>query len=373
MIKEQNEINIENGNEKKDINKEKNIKEDENLEKKEDINHNTAIKEEKDIKEEINIDIKNEDNIVNENNIKELQSEIKDKSKKSNLDENNNNENKDKERININEESDEYNNINENYQNIIQIESNQNEEKNDGVESIQNDKNASEKLSFIPIYIYSAKTIEINSVPVLIYFIKGKLVHKEIIRTFNDFEVFHQCLLNAWPCISIPGLSFKQTLSVPNSSTRMPEMKTKLLNHFFKKLSESKELLSCEETKMFLSQDKNFNIKLSDMKKDYSYKQISEKYFKIFTDYVEDKKITDEKEIFIKNNIKLLDITYKKLNDVGKTIENEIYNIKKEQNSLDFVTNMFIDLEKSIPNSKNCFQDVKDIVKPLKSVSIIIK
>ena len=71
--------------------------------------------------------------------------------------------------------------------------------------------------------------------------------------------------------------------------------------------------------------------------------------------------------------MKLLEITYKKLVDVGKTIENEIYNIKKEQSSLDFVTNMFLDLEKSLPNQSNYLTDIKNISKPLKSVSINIK
>ena len=362
MTSEENENNIENESKEKDINEEENFDGNNN------INENN-IYEEKEIKENDNEDIKNNDNIIKEGSIQEESNEIKEKSE-DNI-QNENNDNEEKEIIKINEESKEINKINENNENKIQIESNQSEDMKDNNKLIQNDR--LDKFSNIPIYIYSVKKIEINSVPVLIYIIRGKLIHKEIIRTFNDFEIFHQSLLKAWPCISIPGLSFKQTMSVPNSTTRFSEMKTKLLNHFFKKISESKELLNCEETKTFLSQDKNFNIKLSDMKKDYSFKEISEKYFKTFTDFIEDKNITDEKESFIKKNIKLLEITYKKLINVGKTIENEIYNINKEQSSLDFITNMLLDLEKSLPNSKKCFSDVKNVVKPLKSVSILIK
>ena len=174
-----------------------------------------------------------------------------------------------------------------------------------------------------------------------------------------------------WPCICVPRLSFKQ--SSGSSSISFPDVKTKLLNHFFKKLSESKELLNCEATKIFLSQDKNYNIKLSNMKMNKNnYKEISERYLKIFTDYEVDKKKIDEKEVFIKKFIKLLEVTYKRMKEIGKTIENEIFNIRKEQDSLDFVTEMFLDLEKSMPNPKKYLHDINDVVNPLKSVSKII-
>ena len=40
----------------------------------------------------------------------------------------------------------------------------------------------SEKLQNIPVYVHSVKNIEIDSHQMLIYFIKGKLVQKEILR-----------------------------------------------------------------------------------------------------------------------------------------------------------------------------------------------
>ena len=317
-------------------------------------------KEENKIKEEENNNIEKK-NIENNNNIQiniNLNNiiNISDKNEKK---DGNKNEGKsvDDNLININKE----------------IENKNNNEKNEIQKLLYSDtldlnkqkliiKN-SEKLKNIPIFIHSAKTIEINNVPVLIYFIRGKLVNKEILRTFNDFDLFYQSLTDMWPCICVPGLAFKQSTPSINTAIRFPEIKTKLLNHFFKKLAESNQLLNCEVTQIFLSQDKNFSLKLTSIKID-NYKEISERYINSFTEK------TDEKELFIKRFMKLLEITYKKLVDVGKTIENEIYNIKKEQSSLDFVTTMFLDLEKSLPNPSNYLSDIKNISKPLKSVSI---
>ena len=281
-----------------------------------------------------------------------------------------NNENNNLFNININLNLNNQSKINENEQNLKTEEKDNNNKIQEKKINKNKMENRQEKIANIPVYINSAKSLEINQTQVLIYFIRGKLVHKEILRTFNDFELFHQTLLDMWPCICVPRLSFKQ--SSGSSSISFPDVKTKLLNHFFKKLSESKELLNCEATKIFLSQDKNYNIKLSNMKMNKNnYKEISERYLKIFTDYEVDKKKIDEKEVFIKKFIKLLEVTYKRMKEIGKTIENEIFNIRKEQDSLDFVTEMFLDLEKSMPNPKKYLHDINDVVNPLKSVSKI--
>lgn len=326
--------------------------------------------EEEENKQENEKENNNEEDNQNDNN------EIKNLEQK-NIRDNNNIINTTNENINQNENIINENTKNENNNNNILINTNKESQiKEEKSQDIQTDKNIfeknSDKLLNIPIYIYSAKTIEINSVSILIYFIKGKLVKKEILRTFDDFDLLHQVLSTTWPCLFIPGLAFKESSSSSKTSNKFPEIKTKLLNHFLKKLSESKPLLNCDATKIFLSQDKNFSMKLSQLNTSNNYKEISERYFKIFTDYIEDKKIIDEKEANIKKFIKLLDITYKKLEEVGKTIENEIYNIKNEQNSLDFVTKMFLDLEKSIPNSQNYLTNINVVVKPFKSVSLYI-
>lgn len=332
-------------------NENKEIKEENNIEKDQDSNEIIEINniQNDENKEEI-IEIKNDNNIMEGNNFE---------------DENNfKEENEIQEKKNTEED-------NENKNIIISESENLNEKEN----QIKTDKNnlekTSEKLKNVPVYIQCAKKIEINNIPVLIYFIKGKLVQKEIIRSYNDFEIFHQSLVNMWPCICIPDLPFKQTISETKPPFIFPEIKMKLLNHFFKKLSESNELLTSESTKIFLCQDKNFTIKLFDLKAN-DYKEISERYLKVFTYYVEDQKITKEKESFINRFFKLLDISLKKLNEIGFSIETEIYNIKREQNAIEFVNTMFIDLEKSIPNTKRKLATINDVVKPLKSVSIYL-
>ena len=355
-----------------------------------DLLQNKIIIKEEDNKEDNNLQEENnqEENNHPDNNIINININTND-NKNSNLNANNiqeENKNEKKEgilnnnliNISINFNSKSNINKNENENNLNSDSEPKEEKEKEKEKIIQENQNKiiqidkiQEKLSNIPVYINSAKSLEINSVPVLIYFIRGKLVRKEILRTFHDFEIFHQTLLDTWPCICIPRLPFKQSIPAINSTIRFPEVKTKLLNHFFKKLSESKELLNCEATKIFLGQDKNYNTKLSNLKLNNNYKEISERYFKIFTDYIEDKKITDEKESFIKKFTKLLDVTYKKLVEIGNTIENEIFNIKKEQNSLDFVTTMFLDLEKSIPSQKKYLTNINDVVNPLKSVSKI--
>jgi len=349
-------------NEDNNNNKEQN----DNIEEKNDAESN-------DNKDDINIKEENENNNIIENNNIQKENIIQEDSiskeeKKIEEEENMNNLN-----ININLKQKE--NISEDNQINIQLDSSNKEEeiKEEKQKENQNNKaiinKPSEKLQNIPVYVHSVKNIEIDSHQMLIYFIKGKLVQKEILRTFNDFELFNQTLLDMWPCISIPGIYLKEESQNSNSNIRILEIKTKLLNHFFKKLSESKELLYCQATKIFLSQDKNMTKKLSNISSNINYKEISERYYKTFTYYVEDIKITKEKETFINRFIKLLEVTLKRLNEVGKTIENEIHNIKKEQNSLDFVTSMFIDLEKSMPNKKKCLTNINNTVKPLKSVS----
>ena len=353
---------------------------------------NNKIEEENNKKEEGKNKIEEENNKIEEENNKIEEDKNKIEEDKNKIEEENNkieeaknNEGKqdlgDEKDGNINENNNLFNiNINLNAQSNINInksEQNLKKEEIDNNNNIQEKQNNQEnkiaknqdKFANIPVYINSAKTLEINQMHVLIYFIRGKLVHKEILRTFNDFELYHQTLLDMWPCICVPRLSFKQ--SSGSSSISFPDVKTKLLNHFFKKLSESKELLNCEATKIFLGQDKNYNIKLSNLKMNNNYKEISERYFKIFTDYEVDKKKIDEKEIFIQKFIKLLEATYKRVVEIGKTIENEIFNIKKERDSLDFVTKMFLDLEKSMPNPKKYLNDINDVVNPLKSVSKI--
>ena len=348
-----------------------------NKEEENKINNDEKKVEEKNINEAENSqEEKKETNIISDTYIDS--NEIKKEDKKdeiNNVNEEKNNENEKKEeeeknKINVN--SEEKDNKIEKGSNNPQSKSNKNEGKKEPDKDDKKNKIINEKLKNVPVYIHSAKTIEINSVPVLIFFIKGKLLQKEIIRTYADFDIYRSVLESLWPCLSVPLLPFKENIYDGDDKTplRYTEVKTKLLNHFFRKLCESKELLLCDATKIFLSPDKNFAIRLSYLKPK-SYVELSSKYSKLFKQYIVEKKILDEKEAYVKRFLKLLDVTLKHLNEVGFSIENEISNIRREQTTLDYVSSMFIDLEKSIPNAKKQLTNIGEVAKPLKSVSYI--
>ena len=350
IIKEEEENKIKNDEQKVE---ERNINEVENI--KEENKETNAVS---DTNIDIN-EIKKEDIMDEINTIKE---ENKESEKKEEI--------KEEEKNKINEVSEEKDNKNEKRKNNLQSKSDKNEGKKEQTKDDKKSKIISEKLQNVPVYIHSAKTIEINSVPVLIFFIKGKLVQKEIIRTYADFDIYRQVLVSLWPCLSVPLLPFKENIYDGDDKTplRYTEVKTKLLNHFLRKLCESKELLLCDSTKIFLSNDKNFAIRLSYLKPKI-YFELSKKYSSLFKQYIVEKKVSDEKEAYVTRFLKLLDVTLKHLNEVGFSIENEISNIRREQDTLDYVSAMFIDLEKSIPNSKNQLTNINEVAKPLKSVS----
>ena len=47
-----------------------------------------------------------------------------------------------------------------------------------------------------------------------------------------------------------------------------------------------------------------------------------------------------------------------------------MFNIKREQNTIKFLTDMFVDLEQAMPNKKKRLTNIKDIMSPICSVSI---
>ena len=107
-----------------------------------------------------------------------------------NQNDNNKDEENNKNEIILNEEK---NNINEieinkeidkniNQKDQIHINKDKDGEKN---KSHDNKKQKSN----IPLYVFSAKILEINSVKILIYFIKGSSVPKKIARSFKDIQL----------------------------------------------------------------------------------------------------------------------------------------------------------------------------------------
>ena len=270
------------------------------------------------------------------------------------------------EKINKEKEEPKDNNININ----INQSDIQKEKINDG-EKVKNEKEAldsKKKLINSPFYIFAAKIIDINSVDVLIYFLKGTLIPKKIVRSYRDLEIFRDCLLHSWPCTYVPNFPFRNISLEENDKIIPEEKKIRLLNHFLKQIGEIKYLLDCEITKVFAGQEIDYTKAMRALNKE-SIKDISEKYSKIFSEYKYDKKENDQREKNIKLNVKLFEETYRQYLIIGATISKEMFNLKREQNTIKFVNNMFIDLEKTMPNKKKRLTNINDIMSPICSVS----
>ena len=309
-----------------------------------------------------------------------------------NNDENNNGE-KEENKIEINSDNqndnnkDEENNkneiiLNEEKNNINEIEINKEIDKNINQKDqihINKDKDGEKNKSHdnkkqksnIPLYVFSAKILEINSVKILIYFIKGSSVPKKIARSFKDIQLYQDYLRNSWPCIYIPNFPFREETIEENEKIVPEEKKMSLLNHFFKQIGETKHLLECEITKIFITKPGDFATEMSIMKNE-NYKDISEKYSQIFKENAYTNKEIEEKEKFVNNFKKILDETFKQFIIIGATVLKEMFNIKREQNTIKFLTDMFVDLEQAMPNKKKRLTKANELVAPICSVSNII-
>ena len=289
-----------------------------------------------------------------------------------NQNDNNKDEENNKNEIILNEEK---NNINEieinkeidkniNQKDQIHINKDKDGEKN---KSHDNKKQKSN----IPLYVFSAKILEINSVKILIYFIKGSSVPKKIARSFKDIQLYQDYLRNSWPCIYIPNFPFREETIEENEKIVSEEKKMNLLNHFFKQIGETKHLLECEITKIFITKPGDFATEMSIMKNE-NYKDISEKYSQIFKENAYTNKEIEEKEKFVNNFKKILDETFKQFIIIGATVLKEMFNIKREQNTIKFLTDVFVDLEQAMPNKKKRLTKANELVAPICSVSNII-
>lgn len=323
--------------------------------------------------------MEDENNEINLNNEQNDEDKNEKEENQNNMNENENSQNKiiineindkqDKEEIEkINKEKEEPkdNNININ----INQSDIQKEKINDG-EKVKNEKEAldsKKKLINSPFYIFAAKIIDINSVDVLIYFLKGTLIPKKIVRSYRDLEIFRDCLLHSWPCTYVPNFPFRNISLEENDKIIPEEKKIRLLNHFLKQIGEIKYLLDCEITKVFAGQEIDYTKAMRALNKE-SIKDISEKYSKIFSEYKYDKKENDRREKNIKLNVKLFEETYRQYLIIGATISKEMFNLKREQNTIQFVNNMLIDLEKTMPNKKKRLTNINDIMSPICSVS----
>ena len=49
-----------------------------------------------------------------------------------------------------------------------------------------------------------------------------------------------------------------------------------------------------------------------------------------------------------------------------------MFNLKREQNTIRYISNMFVDLEKAMPNKNKRLEKINEIMNPVCSVSYII-
>jgi hypothetical protein len=98
---------------------------------------------------------------------------------------------------------------------------------------------------------------------------------------------------------------------------------------------------------------------------------ISDKYLATFKDYVFNQSEIDKKNIFIKNFVKTLQTTLGRFLHLGENLLKEMFNIKREQNTVNFMVDMFTELEQALPNKKKRLTNLKKDVKPIYSVSNI--
>ena len=308
--------------------------------------------------------MENGDNPLNkdETNINEIKEE-------QNIENVPNSQNINNEDINKNEIIINNNNNNENDNNInIQNEISNEEQKDKAKEEGKNQANPANKVITNPIYVFSAKVLEINAVKLLIYFIKGTAVPKKIARSFKDIEVYRNYLRYSWPGTYIPNFAFREETIEENHKIVPEDKKLNIMNHFFKQISEIKHLLHCETTKIFITKPGDFQTEINSIKKE-TMKDISEKYLKTFTDFSYNRKEIEDKEIFIRDFVKILEETFKQFIIIGATVLKELFNFKREQNTIKYITDMFVDLEESMPNKKKRLAKVKDLAMPICSVS----
>ena len=184
-----------------------------------------------------------------------------------------------------------------------------------------------EKGSSLPIYvkIQNPDTITNNSN----FIIVGTMIPKPLERTFKDFILLREKLIERWPGIVIPNLSLKENLDI----------RVNMLNSFCSKLYQIKYLFDSEEVKIFLKESNDYNKSLNSLEKQ-NYDSILKKYSGIFIAYDDNfdaqyEKVEQDK--FYKN---LID----NFNNLGQ-LKNLIFTTREKyklnHNSFNIIENIF--------------------------------
>ena len=127
------------------------------------------------------------------------------------------------------------------------------------------------KENSLPIYIKINEEKVTNNTS---YTILGTKISKPIERTFKEFIILREKLVERWPGIIIPSISLKENI----------EMRIDMLNAFCKKIYQKNYLFNSEEVNKFLKQSNDWVKNLNSLEK-LNYERLIKKYSGIFTSF----------------------------------------------------------------------------------------
>ena len=127
------------------------------------------------------------------------------------------------------------------------------------------------KENSLPIYIKINEEKVTNNTS---YTILGTKISKPIERTFKEFIILREKLVERWPGIIIPSISLKENI----------EMRIDMLNAFCKKIYQKNYLFNSEEVNIFLKQSNDWVRNLNSLEK-LNYERLIKKYSGIFTSF----------------------------------------------------------------------------------------
>ena len=127
------------------------------------------------------------------------------------------------------------------------------------------------KENSLPIYIKINEEKVTNNTS---YTILGTKISKPIERTFKEFIILREKLVERWPGIIIPSISLKENI----------EMRIDMLNSFCMKIYQKNYLFNSEEVNIFLKQSNDWVKNLNSLEK-LNYERLIKKYSGIFTSF----------------------------------------------------------------------------------------
>lgn len=114
------------------------------------------------------------------------------------------------------------------------------------------------------IYISGYRIVQIKTIPYIEYIVTGVLVLGELRRRYSDFCLLRRKITEIYPCIAIPGLPPKKAIG--NLDSEYIELRISILNNFLISIIKL-NLIDCEPVKVFILNDENFKIKLTNINK----------------------------------------------------------------------------------------------------------